>query len=83
VRAAPQSQRADFANMLCMNTDSGQDFTFVSVAATHVTGLVDALAARSNHPGHFPIGDANAPGWLRRHVVLTAFPLTLSLGVQP
>jgi hypothetical protein len=74
--------------MLCMNIDSGQDFTFLSVAATHVTGLVDASAARSNHPGHIPIGGANAPGWLRRHVVLTAFPLTLAInalpfGVQP
>jgi hypothetical protein len=74
--------------MLCMNTDSGQDFAFLSVAATHVTGLADALAARSNHPGHTPIVGASAPSWLRRHVVRTAFPLTsrinaLSFGVQP
>jgi hypothetical protein len=70
--------------MLCMNTDSGQDFTLLTVAATHVTDLVDALAARSNQPGH----GASAPSWLRRHVVLTAFPLTsginaLFFGVQP
>jgi hypothetical protein len=88
VRAAPQSRRVDFAKMLCMNIDSGQDFTFLSVAATHVTRLVDASAARSNHPGHIPIGGANAPGWLRRHLVLTAFPLAsrinaLPFGVQP
>jgi hypothetical protein len=74
--------------MLCMNTDSGQDFAFLSVAATHVTCLVDALAARSNHPGHTPIVGASAPSWLRRHLVPTAFPLTsginaLSFGVQP
>jgi hypothetical protein len=73
--------------MLCMNTDSGQDFTLLTVTATHVTDVVDALAARSNQPGHTPIVGASAPSWLRRHLVLTAFPLTSGInalfGVRP